>query len=97
MAKYIKIKKENVNIANADSDILIGGVISVTQGALNGVGNANNVAIQTEGGTTYLLTVTAAAEDWTKDIQRALTANPGGVMAVVSPSSTVKVTVCLIA
>lgn len=97
MAKFIKIKKENVNIANADSDILIGGVISVTQGTLAGVGNANNVAIQTEGGATYLLTVTAAAEDWTKDIQRALTANPGGIMAVVSPSSTVKVTTCLIA
>jgi len=96
MAKYIKIKKENINIGSAASDILIGDIVSVTQGTLAGVGNANNVAIQTEG-KTYLLTVTTAAADWTKDIQRALTANPGGVMAVVSPSSTVKVTTCLIA
>jgi|TARA_A100000171_G_scaffold48321_1_gene55635 hypothetical protein len=96
MAKYIKIRKENVNIANAASDIIIGDIVSVTQGTLAGVGNANNVAIQTEG-KTYLLTVTAAAADWTKDIQKALTANPGGVMAIVIPSSTVKVTVCLIA
>jgi len=44
-----------------------------------------------------LLTVTAAAEDWTKDIQKALTANPGGVLSIVQPSSTVKVTVCAIA
>jgi len=97
MAKYIKIKKENINIGSASSDILIGDIVSVTQGTLAGVGNANNVAIQTGSGATYLLTVSTAAADWTKDIQRALTANPGGVMAVVSPSSTVKVTVCLIA
>ena len=97
MAKYIKIRKENVNIGSAASDIIIGDIVSVTQGTLAGVGNANNVAIQTVGGATYLLTVTAAAADWTKDIQKALTANPGGVMAIVVPSSSVKVTTCLIA
>ena len=97
MAQFIKIKKENINIGSASSDIVIGGVISVTQGTLAGVGNANNVAIQTSGGATYLLTVTAAAADWTKDIQKALTANPGGVLSIVQPTSTVKVTVCLIA
>lgn len=97
MAQFIKIKKENINIASASSDIVIGGVISVTQGALNGTGNANNVAIQTSGGATYLLTVSTAAADWTKDIQKALTANPGGVLSIVQPTSTVKVTVCLIA
>ena len=97
MAQFIKIKKENISIGSASSDIVIGGVISVTQGALNGVGNANNVAIQTSGGATYLLTVTTAAADWTKDIQKALTANPGGVLSIVQPTSTVKVSICLIA
>lgn len=97
MAQFIKIKKANVNITSADSDIVIGGVISVTQGTLVGVGNANNVAIQTSGGATYLLTVTGEAEAWTKDIQKALTANPGGVLSIVQPSSAEKVTVCLIA
>ena len=97
MAQFIKIKKADLNITNADSDIVIGGVISVTQGTLVGGGNANNVAIQTSGGATYLLTATAAAEDWTKDIQKALTANPGGVLSIVQPTSTVKVTACTIA
>ena len=97
MAQFIKIKKENISIASASSDIVIGGVISVTQGGLNGVGNANNVAIQTSGGATYLLTVANAATDWTKDIQKALTANPGGVLSIVQPTSTGKVSICLIA
>ena len=96
MAQFIKIKKTNVNITDSDSDIVIGGIVSVTQGDLAGVGSADTVAVKTTGGT-YLLTVTAAAEDWTKDIQKALTANPGGVLSIVQPSSTVKVTICAIA
>jgi hypothetical protein len=40
----------------------------------------------------YQLTATAAAADWAKDIQKTLTANPGGMVATVIPTSTVKIT-----
>jgi len=90
MAKYIKIRKENINIANNTSDILIGDVVAVKQGT-NAAFNINAVTLFAADGKYYTLTVTAAAADWTKDLQYALTANPGGVMVVLAPSSTVKV------
>ena len=62
-------------------------------GIANGTtSNNNSVTLYNSIGKSILLTVSSAASDWTKDLQSALTANPGGVMAIVIPSSTVKVT-----
>jgi hypothetical protein len=100
MAKYIKIRKENINIANnaGVADILLGDIVSVHMGIANGTtANNNSVTLYNSIGKSILLTVAAAASDWTKDLQSALTANPGGVMAIVIPSSTVKVTAMTIA
>tara|TARA_R110002012_G_scaffold265871_1_gene449292 strand:+ start:64 stop:363 length:300 start_codon:yes stop_codon:yes gene_type:complete len=91
MANYIRIKKENINITGADSDILIGDITGVYAGTLTGLASANDVYVNV-GMDQYKLKVTAAAADWSKDIQRALTANPGGMVANVTPTSAVKVT-----
>tara|TARA_R100000081_G_C4666095_1_gene90121 strand:- start:162 stop:464 length:303 start_codon:yes stop_codon:yes gene_type:complete len=95
MAKYIKIKKENIDIPNnaGVSAILLGDIVSVHLGIANGTTADNNsVTLYNSIGKSIVLTVTAAASDWTKDLQYALTANPGGIMAIVHPSSSVKVT-----
>lgn len=100
MAKYIKIRKENINISNnaGVADILLGDIVSVHMGVANGTTADNNsVTLYNSIGKSILLTVTAAASDWAKDLQSALTANPGGVMAIVQPSSSVKVTAMAIA
>lgn len=91
MANYIRIKKENTNITGADADILIGDITAVYAGTRSSLASANDVYVNV-GLMQYKLTVTAAAADWSKDIQRALTANPGGMVANVVPTSTVKVT-----
>ena len=91
MANYIRIKKENINITGADSDILIGNITGVYAGTSTGLVSANDVYVNV-GMDQYRLVVTAAAADWSKDIQRALTANPGGMVANVTPTSAVKVT-----
>ena len=94
MAKYIKIKKENIDIPNnaGVSAILLGDIVSVHLGIANGTTADNSVTLYNSIGKSIVLTVTAAASDWTKDLQYALTANPGGIMAIVHPSSSVKVT-----
>ena len=100
MAKYIKIRKENIDITNnaGVADILLGDIVSVHMGIANGTtANNSSVTLYNSIGKSILLTVTNAASDWTKDLQSALTANPGGVMAIVQPSSSVKVTAMAIA
>lgn len=91
MANFIRIKKENINITGSDSDILIGNITGVYAGTLETLVSANDVFVNV-GMDQYKLTVTGAAADWSKDIQRALTANPGGMVANVTPTSAVKVT-----
>lgn len=91
MANYIRIKKENINIAGADSDILIGNITGVYAGTYLTLVGADDVIVNV-GMDQYKIRVTGAAADWAKDIQRTLTANPGGMVANVTPTSAVKVT-----
>jgi len=91
MANYIRIKKENINIAGADSDILIGNITAVYAGTSTNLSSSDLVYVNV-GMDQYKLQILGAAADWAKDIQRALTANPGGMVASVTPTSTVKVT-----
>jgi len=91
MANYIRIKKENINIAGSDSDILIGNITGVYAGSNSTLAGTGEVYLNV-GMDQYELAVVGAAADWAKDIQRALTANPGGMVANVTPTSAVKVT-----
>lgn len=91
MANYIRIRKENINIAGSDADILIGNITGVYAGTTTSLVGANEVIVSV-GMDQYKLLATAAAADWAKDIQKALTANPGGMVATVIPTSTVKIT-----
>jgi|TARA_X000001388_G_scaffold77103_1_gene76499 hypothetical protein len=97
MKKYIKIKKENINITNSDTDLLIGDVSAVGQGDENGSNEANEVTIFDEGGMYYTFIVTGSAPAWAKSIQKAVTANPGGVLStVIIPSGEAKATAAVV-
>lgn len=97
MTKYIKIKKENINIASSDTDVLIGKVSAVAQGDENGNNVANEVTIYEESGMFYAFTVTGSAPAWAKSIQKAVTANPGGVLSTVTlPASAAKATAVVV-
>ncbi len=97
MANYIKIKAVDVNVANLTSDILIGGVVSVAQGLANGTGDANKWTVYTESGKSYLFTTTAKPKEWANQFIAAVTANPGGPLAIVQNSTGVKITAILVA
>ncbi len=93
MGRYIKIKKENINIAGSDTDLLIGKVSAVAAGDQDGNNDADNVAIFDEQGMFYTLTVTGSSAAWAQSIQNAVTANPGGVLSTVTvPASAAKIT-----
>tara|TARA_R100001086_G_scaffold44303_1_gene19571 strand:- start:195 stop:500 length:306 start_codon:yes stop_codon:yes gene_type:complete len=97
MIKFIKIKKENINIASSNTDLLIGDVTAVAQGNENGADEANKVTIFDEGGMYYTFTVTGSAPAWAKSIQKAVIANPGGVLStVVIPASAAKATAAVV-
>ena len=97
MANYIKIKAVDINHANQLSDILIGGVTSVFQGVANGTGSANDWTVYTESGKSYKFTTTAKAKEWANQFIAAVTANPGGPLAIVQNSTGVKVTAIVVA
>lgn len=97
MANYIKIKAVDINHANQLSDILIGGVTSVFQGVANGTGSANDWTVYTESGKSYKFTTTAKAKEWANQFIAAVTANPGGPLAIVQNSTGVKVTDIVVA
>jgi|TARA_R100001530_G_C4319387_1_gene155287 hypothetical protein len=97
MANYIKIKAADVNVANQTSDVLIGGIVSVAQGLVNGGGSVDKFTIMTESGNSYLLTTTAKGKEWANQVISAVTANPGGVMSIVQNSTGVKVTAMVVA
>ena len=97
MGRYIKIKKENINIASSDTDLLVGKVSAVAAGDENGNNDANEVTIFEEGGMFYTFIVTGSSAAWAKSIQNAVTANPGGVLSTVTvPASAAKITAALI-
>ena len=97
MANFIKIKAVDVNHANQLSDILIGGVTSVFQGLANGNGDANKWTVYTESGKSYLFTTTGKGKEWADQFISAVTANPGGPLAIVQNSTGVKITDVVVA
>jgi len=93
MARYIKIKKENINIAGSDTDLLVGKVSAVAAGDENGANEADEVTIFDQDGMFYTFVVTGSSAAWTQSIQNAVTANPGGVLStVIIPASAAKAT-----
>jgi len=97
MARYIKIKKENINIAGSDTDLLVGKVSAVAAGDENGANEADEVTIFDQDGMFYTFVVTGSSAAWTQSIQNAVTANPGGVLStVIIPASAAKATAALI-
>jgi len=97
MARYIKIKKENINIAGSDTDLLVGKVSAVAAGDQDGNNTADEVTIFDQDGMFYTFVVTGSSAAWTQSIQNAVTANPGGVLStVIIPASAAKATAALI-
>ena len=96
MANYIKIKAADINVANV-GDLLLGGIVSVQQGVANGAGNADKFTVYNSIGKSYLFTVTAKGKEWAEAVQKAITANPGGIMSIVQNSTGVKITALVIA
>ena len=96
MANYIKIKAADINVADQLSDVIIGGVESVYQGAADGSGAANSFVVYS-GGKSYLFTVTAKGKEWADQFISAVTANPGGPLAIVQNSTGVKITDIVVA
>jgi len=97
MANYVKIKAVDINVANQLSDVIIGGVTSVAQGLANGNGDANKWTVYTESGKSYLFTTTGKPKEWANQFIAAVTANPGGPLAIVQNSTGVKITAIVIA
>jgi len=96
MANYIKIKAADISAANV-GDLLLGGIVSVQQGIADGTGDANKFTVYNSIGKSYLFTVTGKAKEWAEAVQKAITANPGGIMSIVQNSTGVKISVILIA
>ncbi len=91
MANYIKIKAADIGVANV-GDLLLGGIVSVQQGLVNGTGSADKFTVYNSIGKSYLFTVTAKGKEWAEAVQKAITANPGGIMSIVQNSTGVKIT-----
>ena len=96
MANYIKIKAADISATNV-GDLLLGGIVSVQQGIADGTGDANKFTVYNSIGKSYLFTVTGKAKEWAEAVQKAITANPGGIMSIVQNSTGVKISVILIA
>ena len=96
MANYIKIKAADIDVANV-GDLLLGGIVSVQQGIANGTGDANKFTVYNSIGKSYLFTVTGKAKEWAEAVQKAITANPGGIMSIVQNSTGVKISTIVIA
>ena len=90
MANYIKIKAADIGVANV-GDLLLGGIVSVQQGLVNGTGSADKFTVYNSIGKSYLFTVTAKGKEWAEAVQKAITANPGGIMSIVQNSTSVKI------
>ncbi len=97
MANYIKIKAIDINVTSQLSDVIIGGVTSVFQGLANGGGDANKWTVYTESDKSYVFTTTGKGKEWADQFISAVTANPGGPLAIVQNSTGVKVTGIVVA
>jgi len=92
MANFVKIKATDIDGGTTNgSDILIGDIVYVAQGAADGTGSVNTFSVMTGAGKSYTFTVTAKGLDWANQVISACTANPGGVMSIVQNSTGVKV------
>ncbi len=96
MANYIKIKAADIGVANV-GDLLLGGIVSVQQGLVNGTGSADKFTVYNSIGKSYLFTVTGKGKEWAEAVQKAITANPGGIMSIVYNGTGVKITAIVIA
>jgi len=96
MANYIKIKAADISATNV-GDLLLGGIVSVQQGLVNGTGSADKFTVYNSIGKSYLFTVTAKGKEWAEAVQKAITANPGGIMSIVQNSTSVKISSIVIA
>ena len=93
MANFIKIKAIDIDGATTNgSDILIGDIVYVAQGAADGVGSVDTWSVMTSAGKSYTFTTTGKGLEWANQAISACTANPGGVVAIVQNSTGVKIT-----
>ena len=76
---------------------ILGEIVSVAQGLANGTGDANKFTVYNSIGKSFLFTVTGKAKEWAEAVQKAITANPGGIMSIVQNSTGVKITALVIA
>jgi hypothetical protein len=92
MANYIKIKAADINIANQTSDVIISNVESCYAGLANGSADLNKFTIIGISGEKYTFTVDFQGPAWANQVISALTANPGGPLAIVQNSTGTKIT-----
>ncbi len=93
MANFIKIKAIDIDGGSTNgSDILIGDIVYVAQGAADGTGSADTWNVMTSAGKSYVFTTTGKGLEWANQAISACTANPGGVVAIVQNSTGVKIT-----
>tara|TARA_B100000530_G_scaffold244564_1_gene159980 strand:+ start:130 stop:426 length:297 start_codon:yes stop_codon:yes gene_type:complete len=93
MANFIKIKAVDIDGGTTNgSDILIGDIVYVAQGAADGTGSADTWNVMTSAGKSYTFTTTGKGLEWANQAISACTANPGGVVAIVQNSTGVKIT-----
>ena len=92
MANFIKIKAADIDGGTTNgSDILIGDIVYVAQGAADGSGSADTWNVMTNAGKSYTFTTTGKGLEWANQAISACTANPGGVVAIVQNSTGVKI------
>jgi|TARA_R100001015_G_C4630608_1_gene192366 hypothetical protein len=92
MANFIKIKAVDIDGGTTNgSDILIGDIVYVAQGAADGTGSADTWNVMTSAGKSYTFTTTGKGLEWANQAISACTANPGGVVAIVQNSTGVKI------
>ena len=92
MANFIKIKAADIDGGTTNgSDILIGDIVYVAQGAADGSGSADTWNVMTSAGKSYTFTTPGKGLEWANQAISACTANPGGVVAIVQNSTGVKI------
>ena len=92
MANFIKIKAADIDGGTTNgSDILIGDIVYVAQGAADGSCSADTWNVMTSAGKSYTFTTTGKGLEWANQAISACTANPGGVVAIVQNSTGVKI------
>ena len=94
MARFIKIKKENfASGLNMTADVVLGSdqIGAVIKGTYASPGNANACTVYFSGASYLEFTNTAKGADIALAINNALSANPGGVLAIVQLDASVEI------